>query len=313
MAREKKIFVPITKCPEKGDKWYTRKLDGGISLAQWEGNPQAWPGSTIANCVGETWGDAASHEGNPDCRIGCKPGTDWPGNAKDWLKFSKAQGYETSMTPELGAVAVWDQTNGLGHVCEVEKMYPADQSWDSSESGYRTRPAWFTRHYNKNGYRPGYKFLGYILPKYEYILEPEPTPQPKFKVGDEVIICGSLYRSANAAKPSGTVKNKKTKIVLYAEGTMHPYNTTGYLGWMNAEDIRLANETPEPTPELKVGDCVTIIANGNSRPDGKGRISGGIGWKRYIMSIKAGMAYPYQVGVNGRTTGYYKASALKKI
>lgn len=315
MTKEKRLFVPITKCPEKGDKWFTRKVDGGISLAQWLGKPQAWKGSTLNNCVGFAWGEFAWRENNPDCRVGCHKGNDFPGNAKDWLKFSKEQGYETGMTPKLGAVAVWDQKGGLGHVAMCEKTYPTSE-WDSGESGYNTRPSWFSRHYNAKSYRKGYTFIGFVYPKYEYVekLDPEPTPQPKFKIGDEVIINGPLYKSANAAKASGSVKNKKTKITLYAEGTMHPYNTTGYLGWMNEEDIKLVEPAPKPEPtELAKGDYVLITSNGNSRPDGTGTVCGGVGWKRYILSVKTGMKYPYQVGANGRTTGYYKASALKKI
>lgn len=71
---------------------------------------------------------------------------------------------------------------------------------------------------------------------------PKPTPTPtshKFKKGDKVIINGNLYKNANAEKPSGKVKNKKTTITRYEEGTKHPYNTTGDLGWMDEEDIKL--------------------------------------------------------------------------
>ena len=242
MAKEKRLYIPTTKCPEKGDKWYTRKVDGGISLAQWEGKPAAWKGSTLANCVGLAWGDTARNENDPNCRIGCAKGNDYPGNAKDWLKFSKAQGYEIGFEPVLGAVAVWDKKNGLGHVGVVRKVYEPAKDWDSSESGYNTRPVWFTKHYNKNAYRNGYTFLGYILPKYDFV-----------------------------------------------------------------EDLG---------PEFQVGDHVQIIAKGNARADGKGSTCRGIGYKRYIISYQEGKPYPYQVGLinpKTRTTGYYKADALKKI
>lgn len=63
----------------------------------------------------------------------------------------------------------------------------------------------------------------------------------KFKIGDNVIINGSLYKSSNAASPSGRVSNKKTKITRIASGAAHPYNTTGDLGWMNESDITLVN------------------------------------------------------------------------
>lgn len=60
----------------------------------------------------------------------------------------------------------------------------------------------------------------------------------KFKVGDSVIVNGSLYGTANSDKANGTVKDKTTKIVLVEEGSKHPYNTTGYLGWMDESSIK---------------------------------------------------------------------------
>ena len=71
-----------------------------------------------------------------------------------------------------------------------------------------------------------------------------PAPAQKFKIGDRVVINGSLYTSSNAKSPAGSVSNKTTNITRYAAGAAHPYNTTGDLGWMNESDIRLAgNET----------------------------------------------------------------------
>lgn len=64
----------------------------------------------------------------------------------------------------------------------------------------------------------------------------------KFSVGDEVIVSGSLYASSNATTPSGSVKDKKTVITRVAQGTVHPYNTTGDLGWMNEADIELVEK-----------------------------------------------------------------------
>lgn len=70
----------------------------------------------------------------------------------------------------------------------------------------------------------------------------------------------------------------------------------------------------EPEPEFKKGDKVRIIARGNSQASGKGLPAGGIGYTRYILKVWVGKPYPYQVGsLNGTTTGYYKAEALKKL
>lgn len=69
--------------------------------------------------------------------------------------------------------------------------------------------------------------------------------------------------------------------------------------------------------ELKIGDKVKITAKGNSRADGKGYKSGGVGWTRYVLNILSGSAYPYQIGAYSGTrkitTGFYKASALERV
>ena len=74
---------------------------------------------------------------------------------------------------------------------------------------------------------------------------PKPSPTQKFAIGESVIINGDLYSSANASKPSSSVKNKTTKITRYCKGTKHPYNTTGDLGWMNESSIKKATPTPD--------------------------------------------------------------------
>lgn len=88
---------------------------------------------------------------------------------------------------------------------------------------------------------------------------PTPTPAPshKFNIGDRVIINGGLYANSNASSPAGTVSNKTTNITRYAEGTAHPYNTTGDLGWMNESDIRLADGNTS-TSDINKGDRVRL-------------------------------------------------------
>lgn len=72
------------------------------------------------------------------------------------------------------------------------------------------------------------------------------------------------------------------------------------------------NELLAPTT-LKVGDRVVITGTGNASSNGNGSKAYGQGWTREIMHIWTGRAYPYQVGANGVTTGFYKASALRKV
>lgn len=117
----------------------------------------------------------------------------------------------------------------------------------------------------------------------------EESSTDKFKIGDEVIISGKLYKSANAEVHSGVVTNKRTKITRYVKGTKHPYNTTGDLGWIDEVDITLASNerifkkgdkvtvkqsatkycTGETIPSFVKGKTYTIHQVGNSRyPNG---------------------------------------------
>lgn len=90
---------------------------------------------------------------------------------------------------------------------------------------------------------------------------PTPTPAPtqKFKIGDQVVVSGKLYASANASIASGSVLGKVTKITRYVAGTKHPYNTTNDLGWMDESAIRFYNNTTDET--IKVGDKVKVLKN----------------------------------------------------
>lgn len=64
---------------------------------------------------------------------------------------------------------------------------------------------------------------------------------------------------------------------------------------------------------LAVGDKVEIIHPGRASSKGSMPIAYGIGWHRYIKNIYLDREYPYQVGNDTGTTGFYKAEALKKL
>ena len=237
------IFVPRTQVPREDNKYYRLIAGGGVSPCI-PGRPNYSEDgkSALNNCVGYSWGRMAELEQDPAIKVGCYPGHSYPSDAYVWLENSKKQGFKTGMTPKLGAVAVWvsNRNKKLGHVGNVEKVY-ADGSWQSSESGYDTRPSWWSNHYNAKSYKGGYSFKGFI------------------------------------------------------------YSPTEW-------------KEPEPVPDLKKGDKVKITGRGNSQASGKGIPAGGIGYVRYILRIIVGAAYPYQVGsLNGVTTGFYKADALKKL
>lgn len=81
----------------------------------------------------------------------------------------------------------------------------------------------------------------------------------KFKIGDKVIINGNLYKSSNATTPSGSVKNKVTKITRIATGSKHPYNTTGDLGWMDESSIKLYEDSKVYECEIELTDKNGLI------------------------------------------------------
>lgn len=65
--------------------------------------------------------------------------------------------------------------------------------------------------------------------------------------------------------------------------------------------------------ELKVGDIVEIVSTGNGSAYGTVNTAYGIGYIRRILRIYEGLPYPYRVGNDSGTTGFYKADALRKI
>ena len=89
----------------------------------------------------------------------------------------------------------------------------------------------------------------------------------KFKIGDKVIINGYLYKSSNATSPSGSIKNKVTNITRTANGSKHPYNTTGDLGWMDESSIKLYNEDKKYEVEIELTDKDGLIDYLKKNPD----------------------------------------------
>jgi len=167
----------------------------------------------------------------------------------------------------------------------------------------------------------GYMASSYLEPA-EAPVPPTPTPTYKFNIGDHVTVSGDLYLTANDATPNGVVGATETYITRRADGAAHPYNTTGDLGWMDESSITAYVEPPKPEPtpkKLQIGDTVKIIGAGNGSCYGDSNTALGIGWIRTILDIwdkehgcKEDRPFPYQVGNNSGTTGFYKADALEK-
>ena len=284
--------------------------------------------SCLPNCVGYAWGRWRELLGKYH-NLSRANAEMWWGNTGD--------GYSRGQSPKVGAVICWrkgvagNANDGAGHVAIVEKVN-SDGSITTSNSGYGGSRFWTSTYKYPYNVGTNYYFQGFIYNpnNNEGNPAPAPAPQPsadtsngytgKFKIGDKVTINGPLYTSSTAASPSGSIENRVTTITRVAANTAHPYNTTGDLGWMNESSITIYNEpAPQPAPQpapsagLNVGDTVKIVGTGNGSSYGGSNTAYGIGWTRQILRIWDGRPYPYQVGNNTGTTGFYPASSLQKL
>ena len=320
-------FTMRTTRPANNKNFITRGSGGWNTCIK--GNPRYQYADALANCVGYASGRFNEIINIARETTGCTY-TTLNCNAVGFKERAEAAGLKTGSTPRRGAIMCWGKEGAAGHVAIVERVNNSNSVY-TSESGWGSSAIfWNSIRSNNNGrwgIGAGYYFRCFIyLPddvqKAIDAEEPTPTPQPtpsdKFNIGDKVVVNGPLYVSSTASSPAGHVSNKVTNITRKNPGSAHPYNTTGDLGWMDESSIKKYEEpTPAPTPapstELNVGDAVEIIGTGNGSAYGGSNTAYGIGWKRQILKIWNGKPYPYQVGNNTGTTGFYKKEALKKI
>lgn len=319
-------FTMRTTRPANNKNFITRGSGGWNTCIK--GNPRYQYADALANCVGYASGRFNEIINIARETTGCTY-TTLNCNAVGFKERAEAAGLKTGSTPRRGAIMCWGKEGGAGHVAIVERVNNSNSVY-TSESGWGSSAIfWNSTRSNNNGrwgIGAGYYFRCFIyLPddvqKAIDAEEPTPTPQPtpsdKFNIGDKVVVNGPLYVSSTASSPAGHVSNKVTNITRKNPGSAHPYNTTGDLGWMDESSIKKYEEpTPAPTPapstELNVGDAVEIIGTGNGSAYGGSNTAYGIGWKRQILKIWNGKPYPYQVGNNTGTTGFYKKEALKR-
>lgn len=139
----------------------------------------------------------------------------------------------------------------------------------------------------------------------------DPVNQPlKFKVGDSVLFTGTLYKDSYGNGKGISKKNMNATITLInnKNNATKPYNLNDGLGWVSENDLTLNRNN-----ELAVGDNVQILNPGRASKDGSGNIAWGIGYKRKILGYDAKAQFPYKVGNETGTTGYYQRNALKKL
>ena len=80
-----------------------------------------------------------------------------------------------------------------------------------------------------------------------------------FKIGDKVILNGNIYVSSNATTPANKIVNKITNITRIANGSKHPYNTTGDLGWCDESSLKLYEEDKKFEMEIELVDINGLI------------------------------------------------------
>lgn len=329
-------FSIRTYKPSNNKNYITTSAGGWNTCIK--GNPMASDANVLANCVGYASGRFNEIINNARGTQKCTY-TTLNCNAVGFKERAEAAGLKTGNTPRVGAIMCWGN-NSAGHVGIVERVN-TDGSIYTSESGYGSSFFWNATRTNRNGrwgLNGSYYFRCFIyLPDdVQKVVDgvkvseptvapkPAPTSSNKFNIGDKVVINGPLYTSSNAVTAAGSVSNKVTVITKKAEGTAHPYNTTGNLGWMNEANITKYIEptpvkpaTPAPAPakkdnSLKVGDTVKIIGTGNGSSMGGSNTAYGIGWTRQVLKIWDGRKYPYQIGNGSGTTGFYTRDALEK-
>lgn len=319
-------FTMRTSKPS-GNKNFITTGSGGWNTCI-KGYPMDANANVLANCVGYASGRFNEIINIARDTTGCTYKT-LNCNAVGFKERAEAAGLKTGSTPRRGAIMCWGKDGGAGHVAIVEAVNN-NSSVYTSESGYGSTAFWNQTRTNSNGKwgcGNGYYFRCFIyLPDdVQNLIDgaPAPTPTPgpsdRFNIGDRVVINGPLYVNANASSASGSVSNKVTTITRKVPGTAHPYNTEGDLGWMDEGSISPYNEptpapapTPEPPRPLSVGDTVVIKGTGNGSSYGTSNTAYGIGWTRQILRIWDGRSYPYQVGNNSGTTGFYRADVLER-
>lgn len=244
--------------PTSGNKYFITKGAGGYSTCI-VGKPTDSQCNVLANCVGYACG-AFNEElnlGYEKYHLNC--------NAEDFIERAIASGLSVIKKPCVGSIICWEGKGSLaGHVAIVIEVVN-DNCIKTAESGYgSSNPFWIATRYNNNGrwgLNENYKLRGFIVnPNYPYNppTPPTPTPSGKFNIGDEVILNGPIYVSSNATTPANTIKNKKTKITRKNQGSAHPYNTTGDLGWCDESSLTKVQPTPKPET-FKVGDKVVPL------------------------------------------------------
>lgn len=247
-------FIPRLTRPEKGNRYYIRKIDGGYSPCI-KGKPTDPDCNVLSNCVGYAVGRFNEIGGYESCKYLKSV------NAENFMQYKGS--LETGQTPKVGACMVWrkgptlDGSDGAGHVAIVEKVI-SDTEVITSESGYNNPTPFFTKTRKKGsdgrwGSGEAYTFLGFIYNPAPCCQDRKEQDEMAFKEGDIVEFTGKYHFASSDAISGVPCKAGKAKITIIREnGAKHPYHlvrekdggATVY-GWVDVEDVKAIPKEPE--------------------------------------------------------------------
>lgn len=152
------MFTMRTSLPEKGNKFYNTKSQGGYSYCI-VGKPTCDGLNVLANCVGYASGRFNEIIGKMAYPyLNC--------NAEDFIVRGKSLGLKVSDKPTLAGIMVWEGKGSLaGHVAVVEKIIDENTIY-TSESGYESAYFWNSTRKRGNGNwgaGSNYKYIGCLI------------------------------------------------------------------------------------------------------------------------------------------------------
>lgn len=271
---------------------------GGNQWSTWQ-NGKGWYVDCTCSIKAILWGGRFIPENRGKAHAGCNYGSNGvpdftPASCVTWTNATKGN-FNTLVPGEILLMTSHGHAGiyiGNGEVIEVT---PA---WTGGTPGCQVSKIGTNGERIKNGKQVySWEYHGKI-PTVTYV-NPTPKPEPKDPfpgVSDE-----ELAKRVWTGEFGNGDERKARLGIRYAAVQALVNKGIG------------RDNPPAPSTGFKVGDKVIISGYGNGSSYGDSVRAGGIGWQREILKIYPGRRFPYQVGNSTGTTGFYEASALKKI
>lgn len=313
------VYNPRLTAPTKTNKCFIQTNKGG-------NNPcAARPlyDSVLPNCVGYAWGRVYE--------ISTQYHTETPGlwmtaDAHTWYTNNqRTEHYSYGDVPRLGAIICYKRKVGNygGHVGVVEQInynknkdkissIVISDSWSyTGTDPDKAEKYWFhlitikpskkangAANYNCYEFEDAYDFQGFMYPPYVALFAAD--------AGEEYTGGESVEQAITINQTTIAVKDPVTGEYTYEQGAVSEYIST-----LPGIPTDPSTVPTVPGPELRAGCQVKIIDSGNTSKVGNGSVIHNEGKQGIVKSYHAGFAYPYAVGTETRTWGYYTAAALE--